>query len=72
MELRDRIAEPSLDLGALTEKWLKADVAVRHQFLEMICLNWILDGEALVPEIGKPFHVLAEGLSVSSGRDDKI
>ncbi len=44
---------------------------MRRQIVEMIRLNFTLDGTTLVPEWRKPFDVLAEGLLVSSSRGDK-
>jgi site-specific DNA recombinase len=57
---------------ALTEKWLAADTAEKRLLLEIICLNWTLDGVTLVPEMRKPFDLLVEGLLVSSSRGERI
>lgn len=57
---------------ALAEKWLAADTAEKRLLLEIICLNWTLDGVTLVPEMRKPFDLLVEGLLVSSSRGDRI
>ena len=57
---------------ALSQKWLASDIAEKRLLLEIIGLNWKLDGVTLVPEIRKPFDVLAKGLSVSSSRGDWI
>lgn len=57
---------------SLTSKWLAADIAEKRLLLEMICLNWTLDGVNLVPQMRKPFDVLVEGLFVSSSRGDRI
>ena len=57
---------------SLTSKWLAADIAEKRLLLEIICLNWTLDGVTLVPQIRKPFDILVEGLLVSSSRDDRI
>lgn len=56
----------------LTSKWLAADIAEKRLLLEIICLNWTLDGVTLVPQMRKPFDLLAEGLLVSSSRGDMI
>ena len=56
----------------LTEKWVTADYAAKRQILEIVCLNFSLDDVTLVPAIRKPFDVLVEGLSVQSGRGDRI
>jgi site-specific DNA recombinase len=66
-------AEKVFELSqTLKEKWLNADVADKRQLLEIVCLNFRLDGATLVPAIRKPFDVLAEGLLVSYSRDDRI
>ncbi len=57
---------------ALSEKWLAADIAEKRQLLEIMCLNWTLDGVTLVPEMRKPFDLLVKGLLVSSSRGDRI
>ena len=57
------LAEKVFELSqSLTEKWLTADVRAKRQLLEIVCLNFRLDDVTLVPEIRKPFDVLAEGL----------
>ncbi len=54
------------------EKWVSADIAEKRTILEIICLNWTLDGVTLVPTMRKPFGVLAEGLVLTDGRGDWI
>lgn len=39
--------------------------------LEIACLKYTLDGATLVPEIRKPFDVLAEGHLSENSRDKK-
>ena len=60
----------------LKEKWLAADYTAKRQILEIVCLNFRLDGTTLVSQTRKPFDWApsgyAEGLSVSSSRDDRI
>ncbi len=41
------------------------------QNLEIICLNCQLDGATFVPEMRKPFDVLAEGLVSENSRGDR-
>lgn len=53
-------------------RWVAADYSARRQLLEIVCLNFRLDGVSLVPEWRKPFDLLIGGLSVSSSRGDKI
>jgi len=55
---------------SLTEKWAKADYQAKRQILEIICLNFSLNGVTLVPTIRKPFDVLAEGLLLGKSRGD--
>ena len=57
---------------ALGNKWLTADIAEKRQILEIIFLNFTLDGIALVPIMRKPFDVPAEGPLVQTGRGDWI
>lgn len=68
-ELAVKVFELSQALG---EKWVAADIAEKRLLLETICLNWTLDDVTLVPEMRKPFDMLAEGLHVSSSRGDRI
>lgn len=55
----------------LRAKWFEADVAAKRRILEIIGLNWKLDGVSLVPEMRKPFDILAEGLSLKKSRGDR-
>ncbi|MGE5611927.1 MAG: zinc ribbon domain-containing protein, partial [Bacillota bacterium] len=57
---------------SLPQRWVIADIAVKRQILEIVCLNWTLDGVSLVPTIRKPFSVLAEGLVSADNRNDWI
>jgi len=57
---------------ALGEKWVAADTMEKRQLLEIVCLNLTLDGATLVPEMRKPFDMVAEGLLVSSCRGNRI
>lgn len=67
------IAEKVFELSqSLAEKWVKADCRAKRHLLGIVCLNFLLDGVSLVPEMRKPFVALAEGLSVLSSRGDKI
>ena len=56
----------------LMERWVSANYAIKRQILEMLCLNFRLDGVTLVPEWRKPFDLLAEGLFVQSSQGDRI
>jgi site-specific DNA recombinase len=70
---RAELAEKAFELSqSLADKWVKADAAAKRQLLQIVCLNFSLDGATLVPELRKPFDILAEGLSVSFSRGDRI
>ena len=77
---RDRSADEHADLvrkafelsQSLPERWLSADYSTKRQIMEMICLNFSLEGVSLVPEWRKPFDLFVGGLLVSSSRGDKI
>jgi len=45
--------------------------AAKRRILEIVCLNWKLDGVSLVPAWRKPFDLLAEGLQKKDSRDNK-
>jgi site-specific DNA recombinase len=49
----------------LEQKWVGAAYAGKCTLLELVCLNFRLDAVTLVPEMRKPFDMLAEGLLVS-------
>ena len=67
------IAVKAFELSqSLREKWLAADYAAKRRILEIICLNWILDGVSLFPTMRKPFDLLAKGLISKDSRDDGI
>ena len=65
IDLAIRAFELSQDLRA---KWFAADVAAKRRILEIVCLNWTLDGVSLVPEMRKPFELVAEGLQKKDSR----
>lgn len=67
------IAVKAFELSqSLREKWFAADYAAKRRILEIICLNWTLDGVSLVPTIRKPFDILAEGLISEKSRGERI
>ncbi|MBC7816686.1 MAG: recombinase family protein [Planctomycetaceae bacterium] len=68
-ELATKVFELS---QTLRERWLAADYSAKRQILEIVCLNCRLDDTSLVFEMRKPFDIIAEGLLVSSSRDDRI
>ena len=68
-ELASKVFELS---QTLRQQWLTADYDAKRRILEIVCLNCTLDGATLVPEMRKPFDVLAEGLISRNSRDDRI
>jgi len=56
----------------LRAKWFAADVSAKRRILEIICLNWTLDGVTLVPQMRKPFDQVAQGLQKKDSRGDRI
>jgi hypothetical protein len=55
----------------LRTQWVGADYAEKRRLLEIVFLNFRLDDVNLVPTTRKPFDLLAEGLLVSSSRQDR-
>ena len=58
--------------GAGVDRQGTSDVAEKRQVLDILCLNYRLDGVSLCPVWKKPFDVLAEGLVVQDGRGGRI
>jgi len=64
----DRVQQAQLAAKAfelsqgLEQKWVDANYAEKRQLLDLVCLNFRLDGTNLVPQMNKPFDLLAEGL----------
>ncbi len=56
----------------LRTKWFAADYAAKRRILEIVCLNWKLVGVSLVPEMRKPFDLVAEGLLRKDSRGERI
>ncbi|MBP7937905.1 MAG: recombinase family protein [Phycisphaerae bacterium] len=56
----------------LEDKWITADPRAKRQILEMLRLNFRLDGASLVMTMRKPFELLSEGPLVQSSRGDWI
>ena len=73
---RDETGELALKVfelsQSLQEKWLTTDYAEKRQILDLMCLNFSLDGATLAYTMRKPFDLLVEGLEVSSSRGDRI
>lgn len=80
MDALDRSHDENADIAvkafelsqSLRAKWLTADYAAKRRILEIVCLNFRLDGATLVPTMRKPFDVLAEGLLSQQSRGDWI
>jgi hypothetical protein len=56
----------------LRTKWFAADYSAKRRILEIVCLNWNLIGVSLVPEMRKPFDLVAEGLLQKDSRGERI
>jgi hypothetical protein len=66
-----RLAAKVFELSqTLRQHWLTADYSAKRRILEIVLLNCRLDDVNLVPEIRKPFDVLAEGLVSENSRGD--
>jgi len=66
-------AVKALELSqSLRGKWFEADYAAKRRILEIICLNWTLDDVTLLPEMRKPFDMIAEGLVWKNSRVNGI
>ena len=80
IDVADRGRHETIDIAikafelsqSLREKWFEADYAAKRRILEILCLNWTLDGATLVPEMRKPFDLLAEGLDLKDSRGGEI
>ncbi len=67
------IAVKAFELSqSLREKWFEADYSAKRRLLEIICLNYTLDGVSLGVTMRKPFDLLAKGLVLKDSRDDRI
>ena len=67
------IAVKAFELSqSLREKWFEADYAAQPRSLEMLCLNFSLDGVTLVTTIRKPFDMLAERPDLKNSRGERI
>ena len=63
----DRERNPANDFRMNAES-----LPLRSGSIEIICLNFTLDGVTLAPRTRKPFDLLAEGLISKDTRGDKI
>ena len=80
LDVLDRSHDENVDLAAkvfelsqtLRSQWLTAVYATKRRILEIVFLNCRLDDVTLVPQIRKPFDVLAEGLVSKESRGDRI
>ena len=62
-ELASKVFELS---QTLQDKWLSADYSEKRRILEIVCLNFTLEGVNLVPVMRKPFDMMAEGLQLEN------
>lgn len=71
---RDEIIDIAVKAFELSQnlraQWVTADYAAKRRILEILCLNWTLDGVSLSPTMRKPFDMLAEGLVWKNSRGD--
>jgi site-specific DNA recombinase len=80
LEAADRGRDEIIDIAVkafelsqnLRAKWFETDYAAKRRILEIICLNWTLDGVNLVPTMRKPFDMLAAGLVWKNSRGSGI
>jgi site-specific DNA recombinase len=80
LDVLDRSHDETAELAAkvfelsqtLKKQWLTADYATKRRLLEIVFLNCRLDDVTLVPEMRKPFDVLAEGLISENSRAERI
>ena len=56
----------------ISERWLAVEQPEKRQILELLHLNFSLNGATLVPTMRKPFDILADGPLVLSSRGDRI
>ena len=66
-----RLPERPDGVSHTEQEWLAADHPIERRMLEIVCLNCTLDGATLVPEMRKPFDVLADGLVSENSRGDR-
>jgi DNA invertase Pin-like site-specific DNA recombinase len=57
---------------ALRARWDTSNYSARRGLLQILSLNWKLDGVTLVPELRRPFDRLIEGPLIHSGRTERI
>ena len=57
---------------SLCSKWDTADYVAKRRILEIVCLNFTLEGATLVPQMRKPFAILAEGQAVPQSWGTRI
>jgi site-specific DNA recombinase len=55
----------------LKEKWVGAETDARRRLLEILCLNFRLDGASVEFEMIKPFAVLSEGLVSANSAQER-
>ena len=76
IEVCDRGKDENADIAVkafelsqcLKEKWVAGDTGAKRRILEIVCLNFSLEGVTIVPEKRKPFDILVKGLISRDGR----
>lgn len=56
---------------SLKDNWVKSKLTTRRQLLQIIGLNWQLDGVTLIPTIRNPFNLSIEGLVLNNSRGER-
>jgi len=57
---------------SLCSKWVTADYVAKRRILEIVCLNFTLDDVNLVPQMRKPFAILAKRSAVPESWGTRI
>ena len=67
------IAIIALELSqVLEDKWDSADISEKRAILEILCLNYTLNGVSLCYELRKPFDIMSKGLNLINGAEERI
>ena len=56
----------------LRERWLSGDAPTKRHILDIVCLNFTLDGVNLIPTLRKPFDALVNTPIIENGRGERI
>ena len=80
IDVQDRSDDEVSDLAikvfelsqSLADRWVTADHAEKRRILEIVGLNYRLEGENLNIRVRKPFDVLVKGIDLKKNRVDRI